>query len=163
MSSTLTPTVFTTAIDDRYFEDYIPGNIHVFGSIAVEEEEILSFARRFDPQDFHTDPEKAAQGPFGGLIASGWHTAGLMMRLLCEHYLTQVASLASPGINELRWTRPVRPGDLLSLRVTVVDAVPSRSKPDRGVVTSLVEVFNQAEELVLSMTALNMVGRRPAT
>jgi acyl dehydratase len=152
---------FSRPIDDRYFEDYIEGDIHTFGSIAVEADEIVSFAKRFDPQSFHVDSEAAKRTPYGGLIASGWHTGGLMMRLLFEHYLTHVASLGSPGIDELRWLKPVRPGDELSLRVTVLKAVPSRSKPDRGVVTSLVEVFNQSNEVVMTLKAVNLILRRP--
>ncbi len=153
---------FAHAIDDRYFEDYVEGDVHRFGSIAVEADEIVAFAKRFDPQSFHSDPEAAKRSPFGGLIASGWHTAGLIMRLYVEHYLTHVASLASPGIDELRWLKPVRPGDRLSVRVTVLKAVPSKSKPDRGVVTSLVEVFNQADAPVMTMKAVNIIARRPA-
>lgn len=152
---------FTSPIHDRYFEDYIKGAVHSFGSIAVEEDEVIAFAKRFDPQDFHTDPDAAKQTPFGGLIASGWHTAGLMMRLYADHYLTKVGSLASPGVDDLRWIKPVRPGDTLSVRVTILDAVTSRSKPDRGVVTSFIEVLNQADEVVMSMRAVNMVLRRP--
>ena len=109
---------FAHAIDDRYFEDYVEGSVHDCGSIAVEANEVVAFAKRFDPQSIHTDSEAAKRGPFGGLIASGWHTCGLMMRLYVEHYLTHIASLASPGLDELRWLEPVRPGDRLSLRVT---------------------------------------------
>ena len=108
----------------------------------------------------HTDPEAAKNTPFGGLIASGWHTAGLMMRLYVEHYLTHVASLASPGLDELRWLKPVRPGDVLSVRVTVLKTVPSRSKPDRGAVTSFVEVINQAGEIVMTFRVVNIIGKR---
>jgi len=151
---------FPHPIDDRYFEDYVEGDVHNLGSIAVEADEVIAFARRFDPQAMHADPEAAKRTPFGGLIASGWHTAGLMMRLYVDHYLTHVASLASPGVDELRWLKPVRPGDVLSVRVTVLKAQPSRSKPDRGVVTSLIEVFNQAGEAVMMMRAVNMIGRR---
>ena len=151
---------FSHPIDDRYFEDYVEGAVHSFGSIAVEADEIVAFAKQFDPQAFHTDPEAAKQTPFRGLIASGWHTIGLMMRLYVEHYLTHVASLASPGIDELRWLKPVRPGDTLSVRVTVLKATPSRSKPDRGAVTSFIEVFNQADEAVMTLRAVNMIARR---
>ncbi|HXW41242.1 MAG TPA: MaoC family dehydratase [Xanthobacteraceae bacterium] len=151
---------FLHPIDDRYFEDYIEGDVHSFGSIAVEADEIVSFARRFDPQDFHIDPVAAKRTPFDGLIASGWHTAGLMMRLYVEHYLTHVASLASPGLDELRWHKPVRPGDRLSVRVSVLKAAPSRSKPDRGVVTSFIEVLNQADEIVMTLKAINIIARR---
>jgi len=152
---------FSHPIDDRYFEDYVEGDVHAFGSIAVEADEIIAFAKRFDPQSFHTDPAAAERSPFGGLIASGWHTAGLAMRLLVDHYLTHVASLASPGLDELRWLKPVRPGDLLSVRVTVLKATPSKSKPDRGVVTSFIEVFNQADEPVMTLKAVNFIARRP--
>lgn len=153
---------FSHPINDRYFEDYVEGDVHSFGSIAVEADEIVAFGRRFDPQDFHSDPEAAKRTVFGGLIASGWHTAGLMMRLYVEHYLTHVGSLASPGLDQLRWVKPVRPGDTLSLQVTVLKAVPSRSKSDRGAVTSRIEVFNQADELVMSLECVNIIARRPA-
>lgn len=151
---------FSHAIDDRYFKDYVEGDVHSFGCVAVEADEIIEFAKRFDPQAFHTDPEAAKRTPFRGLIASGWHTVGLMMRLYVEHYLTHVASLASPGIDELRWLKPVRSGDTLSVRVTVLKATPSRSKPDRGAVTSFIEVFNQAGEAVMTLRAVNMIARR---
>ena len=107
---------FSRPISDRYFEDYVEGDVHLFGTIAVEADQIIAFANRFDPQTFHTDPEAAKRGPFGGLIASGWHTAGLMTRLFMDHYLTKVASLGSPGGDELRWVKPVRPGDTLYAR-----------------------------------------------
>jgi acyl dehydratase len=151
---------FAHAIDDRYFEDYVEGSVHDCGSIAVEANEVVAFAKRFDPQSIHTDPEAAKRGPFGGLIASGWHTCGLMMRLYVEHYLTHVASLASPGLDELRWLEPVRPGDRLSLRVTVLKATPSKSKPDRGAVTSFVEVLNQTGVAVLTFRVVNIIARR---
>ena len=151
---------FLRPVNDRYFEDYIEGDVFRFGSIAVAADEIVAFAKQFDPQSFHTDPEAAKQSPFGGLIASGWHTAALMMRLFADHYLTHVASLASPGIDELRWLKPVRPGDTLSIRVTVLKAAPSKSKPDRGVVTSGIEVLDQAGETVMTLTAVNFIARR---
>ena len=152
---------FSRPIDDRYFEDYIEGDVHQFGSIAVEENELLSFAKRFDPQTMHTDPDAAKRGPFGGIIASGWHTASLMMRLYVEHYLTHVASLASPGLDELRWIKPVRPGDMLSVRVTVLKALPSKSKSDRGAVTSYIEVINQDNEVVMTLKVVNLIAKRP--
>jgi acyl dehydratase len=148
---------------DRWFEDYEPGSVHEFGSIAVREEEVLAFGRRFDPQPFHTDPEAAAETEYGGLIASGWHTAGLMMRLYSDHYLSKVATLVSPGVDNLRWLRPVRPGDELSLRVTVAEARRLRSKPDRGLVRSDIEVLNQRGEVVMTLSALNFFLCRPAT
>ena len=152
-------------VDQRYFEDYVPGSVFEYGSITLSQDEIVEFARRFDPQFIHTDPLAAAEGPFSGLIASGWHTAAVMMRLFVDHYLSYVASMASPGIDELRWMRPVRPGDSLSIRVSVVEANRSRSKPDRGLVRSAVEVLNQDQEVVMSLKAMNILGcrERPQT
>jgi len=151
---------FTTPVEDRYFEDYVPGSVHEFGSIAVERAQMIDFARRFDPQTFHIDPEAAKQSIFGGLIASGWHTASLMMRLFVDHYLSSVGSLGSPGVDELRWLRPVFPGDTLSMRVTVLEANLSRSKPDRGIVRSYIEVLNQSREVVMTMKAVNLLRCR---
>ena len=151
---------FEVSIDRRYFEDYRVGSVHHYGAITVDQAEVIAFAARFDPQYIHVDPEAAARGPFGGLIASGWHTGAMMMRLFADNYLSSVASLASPGIDELRWTRPVRPGDTLNIRVTVLEANASRSKPDRGVVRSLIEVLNQNGELVMSCKAINLLRRR---
>ena len=147
-------------IDQRYFEDYLPRSVYEYGTIAVDEAEIIAFARKFDPQEFHVDPDAAARSPFGGLIASGWHTASLMMRLLADHYLSKVASLGSPGVDELRWIQPVRPGDALSIRVTVLDAKRSRSKPDRGTVRSSIEVLNQRGEIVATVKAINLLRCR---
>jgi acyl dehydratase len=152
--------VFSAPIDDRYFEDYVAGSVHECGSILVEEDEVLSFAKRFDPQPIHTDPDVAEQSVFGGLIASGWHTAGLMMRLFVDHFLSRVASLSSPGVDELRWLKPVRPGDELSLFVTIVETKRSRSKPDRGIVRSYIEVCNQKSETVMTLRAVNLLGCR---
>jgi acyl dehydratase len=156
----LSQTDFSVPIEDRWFQDYVPGAIYEYGSVDVSEAEIVEFARRFDPQPMHVDPEAAAQGHFGGLIASGWHTAALMMRLFTGHFLSKVASLASPGIDELRWTRPVRPGDVLRIRVTVLEATRSRSRPDRGMVRTLVEVLNQHGEVVMSLRAMNLLRCR---
>ena len=153
---------FAAPIDDRYFEDYVPGTVQECGTVTVVAEEIIDFASRFDPQPFHVDPEAAAAGPFAGLIASGWHTTGLMMRALADHYLSRVASLGSPGIDELRWLRPVRPGDTLAVRATVLEARRSQSKPDRGLVRTAVEMTNQQGEVVLRLSALNFLqARRP--
>lgn len=151
---------FLTPIDNRYFEDYVQGSVHEFGSIAVEEDEMISFASRFDPQPFHTDPEAGKRSIYGGLIASGWHSASLMMRLFVDHYLSHVASLGSPGVDELKWLKPVRPGDTLALRITVSETKRSRSKPDRGIVYSYVEALNQKEEIVMTMKALNFIACR---
>lgn len=154
-------TEFATPVDDRYFEDYVPGARYEFAAgITVDEDRILQFGHEFDPQSFHTDPRAAAAGPFGGLIASGWHTCGVMMRLFADHYLSKVASLGGAGIDELRWPAPVRPGDTLRLRTTVESAVRSRSKPDRGVVRTRAELLNQRDELVLRLVAINFLALR---
>jgi acyl dehydratase len=157
---TLSDHDFAAPIDDRYLEDYVPGAVYEYGYVTVSEAEILDFARKFDPQPIHVDPEFAARGPFRGLIASGWHTAGIMMRMFVDHYLSRVASLASPGLDELRWPAPVRPGDSLRLRATVVENRRSRSKPDRGVVRTQSELINQNDETVLRVTAMNIIRAR---
>ena len=157
---TLSDTDFAAAIDDRYFGDYAPGAVYEYGHIAVTAEEIVEFAERFDPQPIHTDPGFAASGPFGGLIASGWHSAGILMRLFAGHYLSRVASLASPGIDELRWPAPVRPGDALRLRTAIVEARLSRSKSDRGLIRTKAELINQDDQIVLHLTAMNILRRR---
>jgi acyl dehydratase len=154
---------FVHPITDRYLDDYVEGDVHELGTFAVEQDELLAFARQYDPQNFHTDPVAAERTIFRGLIASGWHTAGLMMRLYAREYLTHVASLASPGLDELRWPAPVRPGDVLSVRVTVQSARVSKSKPDRGIVTSFVEVTNQRGETVMTLKPVNIIARRPGT
>ena len=154
-----TMSAFATPIEHRYFEDYAVGSVFEYGPIEVTESEVVSFATRFDPQTMHIDKAGAAKGPFSGLIASGWHTVGLMMRLFVDNYLSSVASLASPGVDEVRWHRPVRPGDALRLRVTVLEAKPSRSKPDRGLVVSLLECLNQDAAVVCSLKAMNLLRR----
>ena len=155
------PEDFAAPIEDRWFEDYRPGAVYEYGHATLTEDELLDFARKFDPQPMHVDPVAASSGPFGGLIASGWHTAGLMMRLLADNYLSKVAGLPSPGIDELRWPYPVRAGDVLRLRVEVVDARESRSKPDRGVVRTRAALINQDDVVVMSLIAVNMVAKRP--
>ncbi len=146
----------------RYFEDFAPGQVLELGSRTISRESMLAFAREFDPQPFHVDEEAARRSIYGGLLASGWHTAALMMRILCDGLLADTASLGSPGIDELRWLKPVRPGDTLSVRMTVLEAIPSRSKPDRGLLRSLTEVRNQRGEVVLTARGLSLFGRRPA-
>jgi acyl dehydratase len=151
---------FTPSPDNRYFEDYVTGAVHEFSSIAVEEQEVLDFGKRFVPLSYHTEPELAKNSIYGGLIASGWHTAALMMRLYTDHYLSKVANLGSPGCDELRWTQPVFPGDELSIRVTVLETRRSDSRPDRGIVHSFVEVLNQKREVVMSVKMVNFVRSR---
>ena len=152
--------VFNPPIDDRYFEDYVVGSVYEFGSIVVQEEDILDFARRYDPQAFHVDPEKAKRSAFGGLIASGWHTAALTMRLLVDHYVSKVAGIGSPGSGPIRWLKPVHPGDELSIRVTIVKADKHRMKPDRGIVSAFVETINQHREVVMTRTAIGITRCR---
>jgi len=159
----MTDSTFNPPADDRYFEDYVPGSVYEFGSILMEEKEMIDFATRYDPQAFHTDPDAARKSVFGGLIASGWHTGAVSMRLIVDHYLSRVASLGSLGIDEMRWLKPVRPRDELSIRVTVLQVRLSQSKPDRGIVRSLVEVMNQDREVVMSRIAINFVRCRNAT
>ena len=145
----------------EYFEDYPVGAVFVGGPIEVGEQDILDFARRYDPQLMHIDKDAAAAGQFGGLIASGWHTGSLAMQLLVQHFVP-AGNLASPGLDELRWLRPVRPGDRLSLRATVESARRSRSNPGQGVVVSLVEVLNQDGDVVMSLKPISLMRCRPA-
>ena len=154
--------MFTIPPEERYFEDYIAGSVHELGSIMVEEAEVIEFGQRFDPQPYHIDPEAAKESIYGGLIASGWHTASLMMRLFATQYLAPVSSLGSPGIDELRWLKPVRPGDELLVRVTITETRRSQSKPDRGIIRSFLEVLNQKDEVVMSMKGVNFMLCREA-
>lgn len=133
---------FSRPVGERFFEDYLPGIDVRYGAEVVHEEDVLRFAAEFGPQMIHTDAERAASGPFNGLIASGWHTAALMMRIFATCFLNDAVSLASPGGDELRWVQPVRPGDVLSARFEVIEARRSRSKPDRGIVRTRVTVLN---------------------
>jgi acyl dehydratase len=144
----------------KYFEDFVVGAVYEFGSITVTESEIIEFARQFDPQTMHTDPEAAAKGPTGGLIASGWHTIALMMRMYADHYLPE-NGLPAPGVDEVRWLRPVRPGDTLRIRVTIQEARLSQSKPDRGIIRPFTEVLNQHDAVVLTLRPINLIRRRP--
>lgn len=148
-------------VEDRWFEDYVPGSVYEFGDVCLDEDEIVTFAREYDPQPIHTDPAWAATGPFGGLIASGMQTMAVTMRLYVDHYISRVASLASPGLDEVRFRLPLRPRDELRIRTTVVTARLSRSKPDRGLVHTGVEILNQGDEVVLSFTAMNFLACRP--
>ena len=144
-------------LQDRWFEDYVPGTVHDLGSVVVDEQEVVAFARQFDPQPFHLDQERAEKSAFGGLVASGWHTACMVMRLMVDHYLSEVSSEGSPGIDELRWLRPVRPGDQLLARITILDARRSRSRPERGVVRSQIETLNQDGEVVMHLTSTSFI------
>ena len=145
----------------RYFEDFKAGDVTEVGPVTVSEQEIVDFATRYDPQPFHTDPEAAKASPFGGLIASGWHTTALFMGMFVREILLDSASLGSPGVEEIRWTAPVRPGDTLTGRVTVTDVQPSATNPNRGTVFTMNEVFNQDGERVMTLKARGFFARRP--
>ena len=147
------------AVKQRYFEDYDEGEEFDFGNITVSEEEIISFAKQFDPQSFHIDPDAAKDSPYGGIIASGWHTGSMLMRSLVDNFVSD-ASLGSPGVDNIRWPQPVRGGDVLTVKVTVVSKRRSRSKPDRGILVSRSELFNQERQLVMEVTATNFVKCR---
>jgi acyl dehydratase len=143
-----------------YFDDLAIGSTVDLGTTSVSEEEILRFAREFDPQPFHIDPVAAEQSIFGGIIASGWHTCSLTMRLLVDGLLANSSSLGSPGIEQIRWVKPVRPGDTLHAVLTVKDIRHSQSKPDRGTALMRIEVTNQAGELVMWMESFGMFAKR---
>ena len=145
-----------------YFEDLEAGQVVDLGTIAVTQEDILAFARQWDPQPFHVDPEAAKGSVFGGLIASGWHTGAMWMRLYVDSLLDGAASMGSPGIEELRWLAPVRPGDTLTGSLTVLETTPSERRPDRGTVRIRGEMTNQDGVVVMSMTSRGHFGRRPA-
>jgi acyl dehydratase len=145
-----------------YWEDFPVGKVMDLGTCQVTREEVIEFASRFDPQPFHVNEEAAKASIYGGLIASGWHTTGMTMRLMCDGYLLESASLGSPGVDQVRWLKPVRPGDTLTARMTVLESRASTSKPDRGTVTSRWELFNQKGELVMTMEGMGMFRRRNA-
>ena len=147
---------------EHYFEDFEPGQVFELGSHDVSEAEIVEFARRWDPQPFHVDPEAARESVFGGLIASGWHTGAMWMRLYVDSMLDGAASMGSPGVEELRWLAPVRPGDTLRGRLTVLDTTPSERRPDRGTVRIRGEMVNQDDVVVMTMTSRGHFGRRHA-
>lgn len=145
-----------------FLEDFHEGQVREFGHHVVTREEIIDFASKYDPQPFHTDESAAAKSMYGGLIASGWLTCSLAMRMVCDDYLLRAASLGSPGVDQIRWLKPVRPGDVLRLRITTREVRPSQSKPDRGIVRSGWEMLNQRDEVVLTIDGMGMFRRRPA-
>ena len=143
-----------------YWEDFAVGSSREFGAYAVTRDDVLAFARQFDPQPFHVDDEAAKAGLFGALSASGWHTCAMAMRMMCDDYLLESSSLGSPGIDNLRWMKPVFPGDTLCIRLTVLETRPMGSRPHVGLVQSQWEVLNQHRAVVLQMTGWGMFGRR---
>ena len=145
-----------------YFEDFTVGSKRDLGSHLVTEEEILAFARQYDPQPFHVDKDAAQNSIYKGLISSGWMTCSIMMRLLVDNMTSKSASMGSPGVDEIRWLKPVYAGDTLSVSLVVLDARASTSKPDRGVIHTQWEATNQRGELVCTVKGMGMYGRRPA-
>lgn len=143
-----------------YWEDFKTGERKDIGSVVVDRDEVVDFASRYDPQPFHVDEAAAEKSIYGGLIASGWHTCAMVMRLMCDSYLLESASLGSPGIENVRWLRPVRPGDRLTAYRTIEETRVSTSRPDRGIVKTLWEVENQKGELVLTMSGIQFFLRR---
>jgi acyl dehydratase len=146
----------------RYWDDYEVGQKFDLGSTSFTADEIVSFARQYDPQSFHVDAAAAGQSMFGGLIASGWHVTAKLMRLFVDNYVDQRTALGSPGVDEVRWLKPVRPGDTLSASVECAGKVPSRSRPEMGIVHEQWRATNQKGELVMTLKGTNMVRRRPA-
>ncbi|MEO8839224.1 MAG: MaoC family dehydratase [Herbaspirillum sp.] len=144
-----------------YFEDFPVGRKVEVGSHTFTEEEILAFATQFDPQPFHVNKEAAKNSIFGGLIASGWHTLSTMMRLMVDGFLNESASMGSPGVDQIRWIKPVHPGDTIQVSSVTLESRPSTSKPDRGVVISEWRAVNQHGELVCTSRGMGMFGRRP--
>jgi acyl dehydratase len=143
-----------------YWEDFPVGNVREFGAMPVTRESIIAFATQFDPQPFHLDDAAAEASLFGKLSASGWHTCAMTMRMMCDDYLLESSSLGSPGIDSLRWTKPVHPGDTLSVRLTVLETRPMASRPKVGLLLSKWEVLNQDRDVVLTMQGWGMFGRR---
>lgn len=143
-----------------YWEDFKVGERLVLGTKTFGEEEIIQFAREFDPQPFHIDKTKAKESFFGGIIASGWHTCSVAMRMMCDAYLNESASIGSPGVDNVRWYKPVRPGDTLRCERVILESRASESKPNIGIVKSRWEGFNQHSELVMSMEGISMFLRR---
>ncbi len=145
----------------EYFDDMAVGAVRETAGHTVSRDEIMAFAREFDPQPFHIDEAAAKAGPYGDVIASGWHTAAMMMRLIVDQFAGRVASAGSPGFDNLRWLKPVRPGDTLRVRSTCIEKTPSKSRPNLGSCRFNTEVVNQNDEVVMSLTTIGMYTRRP--
>lgn len=147
-----------------YWEDLEPGSVRELGSVTPTAQEILEFASKFDPQPFHLDEEAGRRSVFGALCASGWHTCSMAMRLTVDNFLNESSSMGSPGLENIRWTKPVYPGDTLRLTYRVTESRPLNSKPDIGLVRAIWEMHNQRGEQVLHMEGYGMFRRRtPAT
>ena len=149
-------------LNKLFWEDFVPDVRELMGEVTVDLEEVVAFAKRYDPQPFHVDVQEAEKSIYGGIIASGWHTCSMVMRLMCDSYLVNSSSLGSPGIEEVKWLSPVYPGNVLSAFRTVVETRASASKPDRGIVKTFWEVENEKGQLVMSMIGINFYLRREA-
>ena len=147
----------------RYLEDFAVGQVFNTGRHRVDKDQIFAFARQFDPQPFHVDEAAARQSPFGGLAASGWHTAAMTMRLMVEGEFKPAGGILGVGFEDLSWPRPVRPGDELHAKSEVLEVRPSKSKPDRGMIRVRTTTLNQNDEAVMTFTANLLVQRRPAS
>ena len=145
----------------RYFEDFQVGDTYDLGSTSATQEEIIAFARQFDPQPFHTDPERAKHSTFGTLVASGWHTVGLFMRLMVDGLINETISMGSPGVDEVRWIRPVHPEEILHGRFIVIESKTSKSRTNLGIIRSKCELLNPAGEVVMSLVGTHFFGRQP--
>ncbi|MBO6638803.1 MAG: MaoC family dehydratase [Roseitalea sp.] len=152
-------------IDEQphFFDDFAKGHVYRFGDEPVTEDAIIAFGRSFDMLPFHVDAEAAKRSVFGGLVASGWHTSALMMRMLVRHFLSPEGVLASPGIDTIRWTASVRPDDRLSMKLTIAKAEKSASKPDRGRVLFDIEILNQDQAIVMTATAITIYRTAPSS
>lgn len=144
----------------KYYEDFVVGVVTIYGPRIVTREEIIAFASEFDPQPMHLDEEAAKKSMLGGLSASGWHTCAIMMRLICDGMVTSSSSWGAPGVDELKWVKPVRPGDALSVRMTVLEKRESKSRPEMGFVRHRIEMLNQYGEVVLNSSYAGMFGKR---
>ena len=160
MASFINKTTFIRPNTDRYFEDYCEGDVHEFGVYSVSEAEIIDFTSKWDPQGFHINPELGLQEGFGGVIASGFHTSAICSVIAQRHFLSKSCSMPSPGIGEMKFHRPARPGDALWVRFTILETYASKSKPDRGLIHVKLESFNQNNEIVLDFESKWFVKKR---
>jgi acyl dehydratase len=150
-----------TAAPTLYWEDFEKGSVAEYGPRLVTRDEIVAFAAEFDPQPFHLDEDAARASMFGGLVASGWHSCSLLMRIIADGFVVNSSSMGSPGVDEVKWLAPVRPGDRLNVRATVLETRASRSRPEMGLVNFLFEMFNQTGVPVMKLTTTSMFGRHP--
>ena len=146
----------------RFFEDFTKGDVAEYGPRSVTREEIVAFAAEFDPQPIHLDEAAGRASMLGGLSASGWHTCALAMRMIADGFLLESSAMGAPGVDEVRWIAPLRPGDSITLRASVLDTRLSRSRADMGFVTFRFDLINQSGATVMTMSSSLMLGRRPA-